>query len=206
MVTTRKSRVNSSTLCLALQMQYRLTSHANRHLKFLSNSLVVQLLSDVEVDLNHLPFVFFSYKPCPFQLVDSLLSVVPYAYLHTAMLQAIVVSMSGQVFPRSYRLPFVHALLDSIEQLIQNRPAEPTVQTSSTVLFFAKALVKMERRMMIDVLRDPKLTVRLLTCLQQLYECRSQLCIESNVVKLSNAIADVSYKLLKNGYRRYRVG
>lgn len=165
-------------------------------MKFLSNSVVILLLSKVEVELNHLPFVLFSYKPCVFQVVDSLLSVIPYAYLHTATLQTTVVAVFSHSFPRSYRLSLIHALLENIEKLIQNRKAVPTVQTSSTVLTFAKALYKMERMMMADVLQDPQLTVRLLTCFQQLYEYRSQLCIESDAATLSNMFPSISSEIL----------
>ena len=199
-VSSEKARIESSTLCLDLQVQYRLTSRANRHLKFLSNSVVILLLSKVEVELNHLPFVLFSYKPCVFQVIDSLLSIIPYAYLHTATLQSIVVAVSSHAFPRSYRLALIQSLLENIEKLIQNRSAVPTVQTSSTVLIFAKALYKMERMTMADVLQDPQLTVRLLTCLQQLYEYRSQLCIESNAVSLSNVIPSISSDILSGEF------
>ena len=192
-------RPESSVLCLALRMQYHLTNRKDRHLKFLSNSFIIQMLSEVEMNLYQLQFVFFSYKLCPFQLVDSLLSVIQYAYLHTPRLQTIVDSMSKQKLPSSYRLPFIHTLLENIESLAQNRPASPTVQTSSTVLSFAKALQHLDTYMMVDILHDPKLTVRLLQCLQQLYDNRNQLCIESNLLKLSNAIASVSTKILKTG-------
>ena len=77
-----------------------------------------------------------------------------------------------------------------------NREAVPTVQTSSTVLTFAKALYKMERMMMADVLQDPQLTVRLLTCFQQLYDYRSQLCIESDAATLSNMFPSISSEIL----------
>ena len=186
---------DKSVLCLSLLMKYRQLKPEERQLKFMSITHVLSSMDTLEVFVSCLGCLYYSYKTCPAEFLEPFLSSLKFADSQNKVIQSIMSEECSHSLPHTFRISLVDSLVARLEKLLNQEVTTPNEMMSLTLHTLISGILRLNNITFYDAIQNPSLTLRLMKCLQQLYDLRNKLCIKTDIERVTNVIANLSSML-----------